>query len=431
MSTQPANIVNIQDPSHVANFSSEHMGSGFSHTTFMQPTVAPNTFITQNLPIQPTYIPHFPFQTQPFVNPTLVPNHILPNPVQSMAYPWINIGRLAPQFTTQLAPQFTTQLAPQYTTNTLFVTVPGTSLVPPQPPTFTNTCFSVSPNHMVLPSHSSTNAGSSGSRFGYSSSEGNSTCASTIVTTPGLSVGRSRTPEVPPESLMRQYEQATTYAGRGRGRTFVSTPPSQHKGSPQRKYPHRSKQRKIENTTRWISTIAENLGIFASPRELVRGRRTVQCHAKTFQACKDVKIALQRVLDNENIQITRIACPFSKKNEFQKKGFILYLKVEDEIQVRLAEHIFKEQGLKIRRAVSKAERLEIEAENASIAIMGYSEKTEQQRESAPLIGENKDCGVLCERKNSIDDSKRRIMQSNPESVVQKNHATPIINKRSE
>lgn len=406
MSTQPANLVNLQDQAYVANFPPEHMAPGFSHTTFMQPTVTPNTFIAQSLPVhQPTYITQVPFQTQPFVNPTLVPNQILSNPVQQSAYPWISIG--------QLAPQFTTQLAPHYTTNTLFVPASGTSLAPPQQPTFTNTSFSDSPNQLFLPGYSSTNAGSTGSRLGYSSSEGNSTksCASTIVTTPGLSVGRSRTPEFP-ESLKRQYEQATTYAGRGRGRTFVSTPPSQQKGAPQRKYPHRSKQRKIENTTRWIQTIAENLGIFAAPRELVRGRRTVQCHAKTFQACKDVKIALQKILENEIIQIARIACPFSKKNEFQKKGFILYLKVEDETQVRLAEEIFRKQGLKIRRAVSKAERLEIEAENASIAMM------EQQSESAPQTGESKDCcGVLGERKtSSIDETNRGMMQSNQERV---------------
>lgn len=411
MSMQPANIVNIQRQAYVANFQPEHMVPGFSHTTFMPPTVAPNTFITQNLPFpQPPYIHQIPFQPQPFVNPIL--NPILPNTVQPLTYPWINVG-----------------LAPQFSTNTLFVPVPGASLDPLQQSTFTNglaplPAFSVSPNPMCNWQFcdGATNGYSSGSRIAQSSSEGgHSTCPSTIVTTPGLSVGRSRTPEVP-ESLMRQYEQATTYAGRGRGRTFVSTPPNEQKSAaPQRKYPHRSKQRKIENTTRWIQSIAENRGIFAAPRELVRGRRTVQCHAKTFQACKDVKVALQKVLENPNIQIDRIACPFSKKNEFQKKGFILYLKVEDEAQVRLAEQIFIEQGLKIRRAVSKEERLKIEAENASIAIMGYPEKTEQQRESAPQAEQNIDCRVLCERKNS-DESNRGIAQYNPESMVQKKHA---------
>lgn len=95
------------------------------------------------------------------------------------------------------------------------------------------------------------------------------------------------------------------------------------------------------------------------------------------------------------------------------------MKVEDEAQVRLAEQIFIEQGLKIRRAVSKEERLKIEAENASIDIMGYPEKTEQQRESAPQAEQNIDCRVLCERKNS-DESNRGIAQYNPESMVQKN-----------
>jgi len=413
---QPANSVNIQDQAYVVNFQPGHVGPGFTQTNFMQPSSIPNTFITQNPPLPLQFLVYNPWMNFNQISSHMATNQITPNHIPTSTF-------LIPQLPT---PTGSSLSPPQIHSSHTLLTQPLT--VPRLPP---------SQMFVHVPSNSSTFQ-TSNSSFGhninrhysgcYSSSEGantenTSTCA-------GLSVGRSRTPEVP-ESLKKQYEQATTSAGRGRGRTFVQTPPSQQKGVTQRKYPHRSKQRKIESTTRWIKTIAENRDVFAAPRELVRGRRTFQCPAKTFQACKDVKVAFQKVLENENIQIVRIACPFSKKNEFQKKGFILYVKVENEVQVRLAEKIFMDEGLKVRRAVSKEERLKIEAENASIA-MGCLDKLNQVECAPPAAAA--DCGILCERKNSsrknssIDDSTNNViitMKQNydpPESALQKNCA---------
>jgi len=418
---QPANSVNIQNQAYLANYQTGHMEPGQLNQPFVQATAIPNTFITQN-PLDPTFITYTP---QP---PRL--NHPLPlaQPLQTQPVgfvnPWMNFRQINPQIQ-----------------NTMYVPLSSPPIPPPPQTSFQNNALLTQPismprNHYIsvprttsasaVPGNQSIRQTTSNSSLRcYSSSEGASTCAG---------IGRSRTPEVP-ESLMRQYKQATKYAGRGRGRTFVSTPPSQQKkGPPQKRYPHRSKQRKIESTTQWIESVAKQRGVFAAPRELVRGRQVFQCHAKTFQACKDVRVALQKVLKNENIQVLRIACPFSRKNEFQKKGFILYVKVKDEVQVLLAEQIFIDEGLKVRRAVSKEERLQIEAEieaekNASIAIKGCKIS---QFDVAHLTSENNgDCGILCERKNSsrknssIDDSKG--MQYNPESAIQGNF---VMNARS-
>lgn len=96
---------------------------------------------------------------------------------------------------------------------------------------------------------------------------------------------------------------------------------------PQKKYAYRSKQRKIDKVRSQIEEEFQEMGLFADEKELVRGDDTVRVHVKTFLGLTKITEFLNEVKDHKEIAITRIACPFSKKNKNQKKGFIVYLKV--------------------------------------------------------------------------------------------------------
>jgi len=141
-----------------------------------------------------------------------------------------------------------------------------------------------------------------------------------------------------------------------------------------KKFGFRSKQRKIEKTRSEIKNHFERKGLFAEEGELVRGSDTVRVHVKTFEGLNKIQNALRDVENSPDCEITRIACPFSKKNKFQKKGYILYLKVADKSQVPSVLEIF--------------EKYEDSLKNCVIAIP----KEEQlgSRDGKPSNNENED-----------------------------------------
>jgi hypothetical protein len=161
--------------------------------------------------------------------------------------------------------------------------------------------------------------------------------------TRGNSVARSRTPELRyfqvPQTDRQHLNTLGSVPEHLTARPRDPAKPSEGT-SPQRRYGYRSKQRKIEQTRSWIKNEFDRQGLFAEERELVRGPDTVRVHVKTYEGLTDIKQALIEVQNHEQIQIVRVACPFSKKNKFQKKGYIVYLKVLDESQVPLVQNIF-------------------------------------------------------------------------------------------
>jgi len=104
-------------------------------------------------------------------------------------------------------------------------------------------------------------------------------------------------------------------------------------GKRQKKFAYRSKQKKIDRTHRSIQEKFSALGLFARERELVRGDDTLRIHVKTFDGLTDIQAALNEIHNHMDIEIRRVAAVFSKKNRFQKKGFIVYLKVGSVAQV--------------------------------------------------------------------------------------------------
>jgi len=123
----------------------------------------------------------------------------------------------------------------------------------------------------------------------------------------------------------------------------------------QKKFGYRSKQRKIDRTHRNIQEKFSSLGLFAAERELVRGDDTLRIHVKTFEGLTDIQTALSEIHNHKEIEIVRVAAVFSKKNRFQKKGFIVYLKVGSVPQVEIALRLLKRYSTSLRNvAIAKA-----------------------------------------------------------------------------
>jgi len=108
---------------------------------------------------------------------------------------------------------------------------------------------------------------------------------------------------------------------------------------PQKKYAYRSKQRKIDKTRGLIAEKFSLMNLFAGEKELVRGDDTVRVHVKTFQGLTEITKFLDEVENHREITISRIACPFSKKNKNQKKGFIVYLKLQTVQQMEIVKEV--------------------------------------------------------------------------------------------
>merc|ERR1719203_1184863 len=144
-------------------------------------------------------------------------------------------------------------------------------------------------------------------------------------------------------------------------------------GKRQKKFGFRSKQRKIDRTHRNIQEKFSSLGLFAAERELVRGDDTLRIHVKTFEGLTDIQAALNEIHNHMEIDIVRVAAVFSKKNRFQKKGFIVYLKVGSVAQVdaclRLLERYSETlRNIAIARSKTSAREPSSEARNSAIPV---------------------------------------------------------------
>eukprot|EP00494_Astrolonche_serrata_P030676 UN30944 len=134
---------------------------------------------------------------------------------------------------------------------------------------------------------------------------------------------------------------------RSRGQTpepVHQTQPTQtvaHK--PKRKFPHRSKQVRIQEVHDEVAQFFNPLGLYAfSETEVLRGEDTCRVHVKTYQGLNQILDVLKEVYEHPKIELKRIATPISMKNRYQKKGFIVYMKLANTNQVPLVQAIFEE-----------------------------------------------------------------------------------------
>merc|ERR1719373_579368 len=106
-----------------------------------------------------------------------------------------------------------------------------------------------------------------------------------------------------------------------------------------RKFGFRSKQNKIDKVFEALCKKYSDLGILASKTEVLRGEDTIRLHVKKFRALNRILEAVER---ESHIKIKKVSIPLSMKNQFQKKGFLVYTQVEDVSMVDEAKRIFQQ-----------------------------------------------------------------------------------------
>jgi len=274
-----------------------------------------------------------------------------------------------------VAPQqvnyFVPNVSPRFTTPS----------VSPQPPMVDQTQLYISPSPLLLTpqqSTSSVNSESATPELPNMFLNGNTF---TLIP-PTTSFTSSRTPEryipthISPARSPQMPERTTTQTGfRERPMSQMNSthragyPPNKPTtsfqnevmpsegpvaGKRQKKFGYRSKQRKIDRTHRNIQEKFSALGLFAKERELVRGDDTLRIHVKTFEGLTDIQTALTEIHNHKEIEICRVAAVFSKKNRFQKKGFIVYLKVGSVAEVDSCQRLLKRFGSLRNVAIARA-----------------------------------------------------------------------------
>jgi len=145
-------------------------------------------------------------------------------------------------------------------------------------------------------------------------------------------------------------------ASTAEGETAKPTKPQQQN----KKFRHRSKQTRILEVHAQLKEEYTAKGLYADDDEVLRGFDTVRVHVKTFKALNRVACPLNDVEKHPGVEVLRIATPFSMKNRFQKKGFIVYLKLASPSMVPLVQEIFshyKEDFAKCDVALKKEDKL--------------------------------------------------------------------------
>jgi len=149
-----------------------------------------------------------------------------------------------------------------------------------------------------------------------------------------------------------------------KSRTYVGDEKKAQQGE-QKKYAYRSKQKKIDRTWKWVSEKYSELGLFAEEKELVRGDDCLRVHVKTFAGLKEIVEALTGI-PGLGLTIRRVAAVYSKKNKFQNKGLIIYLRLDSvEERERCEEYLHEFESLK---QVAVARRKDIGSTNSEDAV---------------------------------------------------------------
>lgn len=109
-----------------------------------------------------------------------------------------------------------------------------------------------------------------------------------------------------------------------------------------KKFGFRSKQNMIDKVYLALVEQYERRGILAGDDEVLRGEDTIRLHVKKFKALQRIEEALQAAERMDSVTIARVSIPLSMKNQFQKKGFLVYVQVEKVWMVPLAQKIFRQ-----------------------------------------------------------------------------------------
>lgn len=103
---------------------------------------------------------------------------------------------------------------------------------------------------------------------------------------------------------------------------------------------YRSKQDMIDKVFLALSQKYTALGLLENKG--LRGDDTIRVHVKNFNALTRIEEALVAVESHPKVKVSRVSLPFSFRNEYQKKGFLVYLKLEDVTMVPHAQSVFRQ-----------------------------------------------------------------------------------------
>merc|ERR1719284_1327343 len=103
---------------------------------------------------------------------------------------------------------------------------------------------------------------------------------------------------------------------------------------------YRSKQDMIDKVFLALSQKYTALGLLENKG--LRGDDTIRVHVKNFKALTKIEEALIAVESHPKVKVSRVSLPFSFRNEFQKKGFLVYLKLEDVTMIPHAQTVFRQ-----------------------------------------------------------------------------------------
>jgi len=135
-----------------------------------------------------------------------------------------------------------------------------------------------------------------------------------------------------------------------------------------KKFGFRSKQNMIDKVYLSLVEKYEKRGILAGDDEVLRGDDTIRLHVKKFKALQRIEEALQAAERIDSVTISRVSIPLSMKNQFQKKGFLVYVQVEEVWMVPLAQKIFRQfdefKKCDVARHTADAEATKAEAASA-------------------------------------------------------------------
>lgn len=177
----------------------------------------------------------------------------------------------------------------------------------------------------------------------------------------------------------------TLETARSRSSSLVSEPQetAEDRAAPKpqnKKYRHRSKQKLILEIHAKLKEEYTAKGLYAGDDEVLRGFDTVRVHVKTYKALNRVELPLNDVESHPGVKVLKIATPFSMKNRFQKKGFIVYLKLASPDMVPIVREIFshyKEDFAKCDVALKKEDKLKLDAKKKQSLQNSLSGVTDQ------------------------------------------------------
>jgi len=196
------------------------------------------------------------------------------------------------------------------------------------------------------------------------------------MSAPTVSVERSVSPQLEDNTSSELLPlPQESIRSRSRSSSVVSIPEEVEEVKPvektqNKKFRHRSKQTRILEVHQKLKEEYTAKGLYAGDDEVLRGFDTVRVHVKTYKALNRIECPLNDVEKHPAVEVLKIATPFSMKNRFQKKGFIVYLKLASVDMVPIVQEIFshyKEDFAKCDVALKKEDKLALDRARAEAA----------------------------------------------------------------